>query len=359
MAGKRKDEPVTQAGLWADDTLRSDVWRIGAVFLGVLLAAGLLLSGGDEAEQAQRGGGWLGFGMLAVLIVGVALLVPGRRLPDWAIGLQDEQGPIPLLHTPVVVLGWSLAAVATVAALVVDGPAEAVGAAAIAAVAPLGTAYSLQRFLQRATRTQGWAAARGLRWHPEGELPERTPLLREGEYRYATNVIEGTLADGLEGTICHLACVTVDHHHEGSSERTARFTALVASVPDPGKRLPLCVCAPRSHIPGEDAYEGWRKKLVRIDLESSEFERRFELAIDRKSDEVWLRRLFEPTFVERMTLLPTARLGWELEGGALTVYEAGYVTEPSELERLTELASLVAERVRREVGETTELRRPV
>ena len=349
---KEPAESVTQAGIWADDTLRGDLWATGAVFLVVVVVVRWLLDPGTEAERAAAGGVDVGAGMLAALLVAMVAVVPGRRMPDWAIGLREGAAPLPPLRAPLVTLGWVFTGLAAIGGFVAGGAGAALGAAAIAAVAPLGLARSLRRYLERANRTRAWAGERGLEWHPEGEVPERTPLLRDGTYRYALNVIEGEIAEGLPGRILHLACVEIDEDPEGSGERTSRYTVAVASVPDPGERLPLCVCAPRSRLPGGDAYEARRRKLTRVDLVSSEFERRFELAMDRKGDEIWLRRLFEPTFLERMIKLTAGRLGWELEGGALTVYQQGYVSSPAELERLVELAAIVAERVRAEVAET-------
>ena len=346
------EQEVTQAGIWADDTLRSDIWAAGAVFLVVLFLVGIVLDPGDEVERAQNGAVHIGFGMFAALIVAGAAIVPGRRMPDWAIGLRESAEPLPPVRAPLVSLGWVLTALAALGGLIAGGIGAAIGAAAIASVAPFALARSLRRFLERANRTRDWAAERKLDWHPEGEVPHTTPLLRDGTYQYALNVIEGELADGVRGRLFHLATVEITGSHDDQSESTSRSTALVTSVPDPGKRLPLCVCAPRSRIPGTAAYEAWRRKLTRIDLVSSEFERRFELAIDREGDEIWLRRLFEPTFLERMIKLTEGRLGWELEGGDLTVYQQGYVSSPAELERLVDLAAIVAERVRVEVAET-------
>lgn len=187
-------------------------------------------------------------------------------------------------------------------------------------------------------------------------MPPRTPLLRSGDYRYALNLIDGTVGRGeraFSAKLMHLSCVDVDSGHDDSSETTHRYTVMVRSAADPGKkRLGVMVCSPRTPIPGVDAYEAWRKKLRRLDLESSEFERRFELAIDRKADAVWARRLFEPTFIEKMTLLDPGRIGWEVEAGSLAVYEAGHHSLAGDLDRLTALAALVVERVADEVAES-------
>ena len=346
---------VSQAAIWARDPLRSDVWRIGAVLVAVAVVVGFLTQGGDEVERAESGAVGFGLGLFAALLTGLAALGPGERMPDRAIGLRDSAPPTVALRVPLVVAGWVLAALAAVAATAIGGLGEGLGALAVGVVAPLGLAWSVHRFLERATRTQEWASARGLRWHPDGDVEERTPLLREGTYRYATNLVEGPLPGGGTATIMHLGAVTVDEHPDGSSETTRRFTVLLGSTADPGARLPLCICAPRSPVPGYDAVAAFSKKLRRIDLASAEFERRFELMIDRRGDEVWLRRLFEPTFVERLILLDPGRIGWELEGSALTVYEAGYVSGATELDRLVEVATLVQGRVEREVAETGQL----
>jgi len=343
---------VTQAGIWAEGPLHSDLWRIGAALLAVLFAVGMLSQGGDEAERIEGGATGFTFGLVAALLIALVTVVPGRRMPDWAIGLRGSAPPQPALQAPLVLLGWALTALATVAALAIDGPLQALYALAITIVAPLGLGHSIHRFVERASRTRAWAAARGLEWRPEGELPERTPLLREGDWRYATNLVAGPILGEVDATVAHLACVEVEEGSDGGSETTKRFTVLVAPVADPGDRLPLCICAPRSRIPGYDALDALLKKLRRIELVSAEFERRFDLRIDRKGDEVWLRRLFEPTFIERMTMLDRGRLGWELERGTLAVYSAGYVSDPAELDRLVDLAGLVGERIRAEVAET-------
>jgi len=289
-------------------------------------------------------------GLAAGVFTALAAVSPGRRMPDWAVGLGRSDPAARPAMAPLLALGWALAAIAGGAAWVSAGALHGLFAALIGGVVPAGLLISLQRFLRGAEATRAWALERGVEWAPEGEVPEATPLLREGTYTYALNTCSGELAPGLNGSLMHLGSVRVDESPEGSSHTTRRFTVVVASVPDPGERLRLCVCAPRSRVPGYDALDGLLKRLRRIDLESIDFERRYELAIEKGGDESWLRRLFEPTFTEQLALPDGGAVGWELENGTLAAYRPGYATDPAELDRIVGLASLVAARVRDEVG---------
>jgi hypothetical protein len=292
---------------------------------------------------------------MAALITALAALAPRRRMPDWAIGLGDPaRAPRPAA-SPLVGLGWALAALAFIAALIASGVAQAIAAAAIAAVVPAGLVVSLDRFLAGARATQAWAATRGLGWSPEGEVKAATPLLREGDYNYTLNACSGEMAAGFSGAAMHLGSVAIDKSSDGGGHTTRRFTVVVATVADPGKRLPLCICTPRSRIPGYQALDALLKRLRRVDLESIEFERRYELAIGKDTDETWLRRLFEPTFTERMTLAGGGRMGWEIEAGTLTAYTTGYATSATELDSLVDFARVVAARVKAEAEQTAAL----
>jgi hypothetical protein len=322
--------------------------RIGAVGLGVAAVAGWLLS--DQNDPNALGG--IGVGFLAALIAALVALIPGRRMPDWAIGLGNPaRSPRPA-SSPLVRLGWALTGIAFIGGLIASGLPHAIAAAAIAAVVPAGLVVSLDRFLAGARATQAWAAERVLDWSPEGDVNAATPLLREGDYNYTLNVCSGELAAGLTGSVMHLGSVEVDESSDGGGHTTRRFTVVVTAVADPGKRLPLCICSPRSRIPGYQALDALLKRLRRVDLESIDFERRYELAIDKKTDESWLRRLFEPTFTERMALAGGGRMGWEIESGTLTAYTTGYATSAAELDAVVELARLVADRVNTEAEQT-------
>jgi hypothetical protein len=325
----------------------SDLVRIGAVGLGILALAVIVLP--DSAEPGAIGAP----AALAPAVVTVlAAIVPGRRMPDWAVGIGRADRPPRPASAPLPMLGWVLAAITGTVVTISAGVAHGAFATAVAIVVPAGLVISLERFLHGAKVTQSWAEARGLSWSAEGEAPADTPLLRSGDYTYALNLCSGELVPGLHGSLMHLASVEIDQSADGSSSTTRRFTALVASVADPAERLPLCVCAPRSRIPGYDALDAVLKRVRRVDLESIEFERRYELAIGKGGDESWLRRLFEPTFTERLTLAGGGRLGWEVEAGTLTAYASGYAMSAAELDSLVEFAQMVSDRIRDEVAET-------
>lgn len=336
------------AGVWGDEVVRGDAVRVGIA--GVIVAGvGTLITSPDPGDI----GGEM-VGALPALLTGLAAIVPGRRMPDWALGLEGGR-PSTLFRAPLVVLGFVLAAMGWFLGTFGLSALDGLVALAVGVVAPLGVVWSLGRFLESARRMSAWADSQGHAWRAEYQPPEATPLLRAGDYRYAINEVEGELGGSEAGRLFHLGCVEIDSDSDGTtSQTTRRFTALLRTVPDVSSRLELCVCQPRSKIPGYDALEMKTKRLRRIDLESSDFEARFELAIPKEEDESWLRRLFEPTFTEALTL-SDGTWGWELEGGKLLVYEAGWQDDAATLDRLARHAALVGARIADEAGESASI----
>ena len=321
----------------------------GGIALAVIGGLGLLLF--DDPEPGGLGGVSLG-GAATIFMAAIAIL-PQRRMPDWAIGVRGDRLSRNVNAVPLVALGWAFAAAAGVGALIETDPVEAAYAVLIAAIAPVALARSLQGFLESARGFRAWAGARGLAYAPEVDPPDATPLLRRGTYRYAINCVRGEIAARAGGLLCQLGVVTIDDDgQEVTSASARRYTILAVPVPDVGERLPVLVCAPRSRVPGYDAIAAMERKLERIDLESSDFESRWDLAIEKGGDQSWLRRLFEPTFTELLSLSDPG-WGWEVQAGMLVVYESGWRRSSADLDRVVDRAEPIVARLVDEAGHTS------
>ena len=121
--------------------LLKDLWAPG---LGLLLLAGagaLLLESGPGQPNAA------GFGLAASILTVVVVIAAGSDLPDRAIGIEDGRLPANVQAVPVIALGWLLAGIATLTALLVGGLDHALFALLLGAAGPLALARSLSRFL--------------------------------------------------------------------------------------------------------------------------------------------------------------------------------------------------------------------
>ena len=114
--------------------------------LGLLVGgvvAALLLD--SEAGQLHAAG----FGLVASILTVVVVIGAGGDLPDRAIGVAGGRLPTNVQAVPVVALGWLLAGIGALAALLVGGLEHALFALLLGAVGPLALARSLSRFLAR------------------------------------------------------------------------------------------------------------------------------------------------------------------------------------------------------------------
>jgi len=100
----------------------------------------------------------------------------------------------------------------------------------------------------------------------------------------------------------------------------------------------------------EDAFRGSKQ---RVELESAALDDRYEIFANEKQDQVWLRRLFSPTFIIWLGEEAPEKFAFELVGGTLCCYVSGHKEKAAELDAIGAASAAVARRLREESQETT------
>lgn len=262
-----------------------------------------------------------------------------RVFPDAPASLAVPSGASSLLKERLLGFGGEYATVIRLALLATAASALALGVlasstagwviAASTVMLTVGIVFwqhseALDDFFDRYSR------ARGLR-HAEGiDVPACVPLLRRGDERRFGRVLDGTIA----GHAARLALYTyteVSHDSEGDrSETDYDFTVLQFRLPQPvAARFAGVYCSPRGLSLGalQDRLAHDRK----VELESSEFHRRYSLRVVDQQDDIALYELFSPPFVHR--LATELHVHWEQCGEDLVVWRRGHECDAADLDR--------------------------
>jgi hypothetical protein len=217
----------------------------------------------------------------------------------------------------------------------------------------LGGRARTRREQEARHRIQAWARDRGLAYKAEGDLPEATPLLRRGDRRLARNLASGELPGGLPGVLAGYEYVD---ERENDDDKHYLYTLVVARLPEALGFVTEVTVAPRGRMASLGRLEDRARGRRRVELESAEMARRFQVRVAAEEDDNWVRQLFTPSFVDWLGTRAPDDLFFELREGVLCVAVPRDVTEPTFLEGFCRTASYVAARFRQEALEAA--RRP-
>jgi hypothetical protein len=203
-----------------------------------------------------------------------------------------------------------------------------------------------------------FARQRGLELVEEG-LPEVTPLLYAGSERVTTLAMRGGLGGGFTGTVAHYTyferiATGGDGGGGGGGgvSRTAyKLTVVLIDVPGTQEAFPKLLCHGRHGSERTDKLDDALrdKSRKRLRLESTPFNRRFEVFFDPLDDEVRLRRLFSPTFIVWMAeSMPSA---FELVNENLCCFVGDHIDSAAELDTLIAGGVELAHRLQAEAVE--------
>lgn len=197
-----------------------------------------------------------------------------------------------------------------------------------------------------------YARSRGLEPLDEVHLPELTPLLASGEARYAGRVMSGVLPGGMPGVLAHYTYAQNLSEDDGGTVRAERvpFTVVLSGIDDVSAHVGALCCEPRSGAHFRDEARARGRAMRRLELESVQADRRYEIFFDPGADELWLRRLHSPSFIVWLAESAPRSFGFELCGESLCAYRRGHLHSAAELDALCEAAGVVSARVADEVG---------
>jgi hypothetical protein len=197
-----------------------------------------------------------------------------------------------------------------------------------------------------------YAETHGLELQARRQLPAETPLLRRGDRSYASRSLSGRLAPGIDGL---LALFTSEETSTASRETVRHdYTLGLAEVFACAEHVPELYCQPRSGPASferlGDAFRGSRR---RVTFESVALDDRFDIFVGEDQDEVWLRRLFSPSFVVWLGEAPPADLSFELVNGTLVTYVPGYREDAGTLDAMAAATGTIAQRLLEESAQTS------
>jgi hypothetical protein len=242
-----------------------------------------------------------------------------------------------------------------IAGAVYLGAAIGVGAAAAALIVSLLIVFAIADSRSEGDFFAVYAAQRGMSLSGRGRLPPMTPLLRKGDDRYAEHSFAGTLADGVDGTLALYTYEEETSDGKGGRETNYyRYTVGLVEVPECAAQVPELFC---QHRFGLHALEGledaFRHSKQRVKLESESLDERYEIFSGKGQDQIWLRRLFSPTFVVWLGEEAPKKFAFELVAGYLCCYVKGHKKSAAELDIVRTASATVARRLREEASETS------
>jgi len=230
--------------------------------------------------------------------------------------------------------------------------AALIGAGAALAVVLLGLVVVLVMADSRAADDffSSYARQRGLELGGRNPLPASTPLLKKGDDRYAERTLSGPFSDGVEGILALYTYEEVTTDSKGNRQTNYyRYTVGMVEVAECSELVPELFCQRKFGLRSLEKFEdAFRTKKERVELESEELDKRYEIFAGKGQDAAWLRQLFSPTFIVWLTEEAPDKFAFELVDGVLCCYVNGHKDKAADLDGVRIASSAVAARLREE-----------
>ena len=197
---------------------------------------------------------------------------------------------------------------------------------------------------------ESYAKSRGLSWQGSGDLERATPLLRKGDERKANEIFTGPLADDIDGTLALYTYTEVSTDSDGDrTETNYPFTLILVDVPETVAHLPELLVQRKSGFKALEGLEDkFRRKHERVTLESEAMRDRYEIFVGKEQDEVWVRRLFSPSFIVWLTDAPPKHFAFELVDGKLCAFVPKHRDSIDGLDEIVDVGCEISRRLRDE-----------
>lgn len=190
----------------------------------------------------------------------------------------------------------------------------------------------------------------------EGEsIGQLTPFLRKGDERETNEIFRGDLADGVRGDLVLYTYTEVSHDSKGNRNETDYpYTLVHVQMPEVIEHLPELRVQNKFGFKFLEGFEDkFRINHERVTLESEAIQDRFEIFVAKGQDEIWVRRLFSPSFIVWLTESPPKKFAFDLEDGHLVAYLPKHMDDVEGFEEVTRVGTYVARRLLEEVAETS------
>lgn len=251
---------------------------------------------------------------------------------------------------PVIIGGLALAIAASLPGL----SNQNIGLALLgpAAVALIGLVVIAAIAHNRAEKAffAAYAVQRGMELTGKQRLPALTPMLRKGDDRYAERVLSGRLGEEVQGKVALYTYETESTDSKGNKQTSYhRFTLGLVEIPELMPLVPELICQRRSGLRMFEKVEDVFRKAQRITLESEAMADKYEIFASAGQDQVWLRRLFSPTFIVWLTEHAPDGIAFEIANGLLCLDFRGHKKSAEELDQVRETTAYIARRLRQEL----------
>jgi hypothetical protein len=188
----------------------------------------------------------------------------------------------------------------------------------------------------------------------KSKLGAATPLLRKGDDQYADRTLAGEIAPGCAGL---LALYTYEEQTTDSNGNRQtnyhRFTLGMSEVPDCVEHVPELYCQKRGGLRSLEKFEDvFRRSKRRVTLESEALGDRYEIFVAKDQDDIWLRRLFSPSFIVWLTESAPEKFAFELVQGTLVAYVPKHKEDAADLDTIAAATGAVAKRLREKSSES-------
>lgn len=195
-----------------------------------------------------------------------------------------------------------------------------------------------------------YAVRHGMELTGRQKLERRTPMLRKGDDRYAERVFSGSLGEGVTGKVVLYTYETESRDSKGNREVDYhRFTLGLVEIPELGPLVPELICQRRSGLRMFEKVEDVFRRAERVSLESEAMADKYEIFAGRGLDQVWLRRLFSPTFIVWLTESAPQGIAFEIADGLLCLDFKGHKKSVEELDQVRDTTAHIARRIRQEL----------
>jgi hypothetical protein len=200
---------------------------------------------------------------------------------------------------------------------------------------------------------RAYANARGLQWSDSrGSLPPVTALLRKGDNRYTELTLTGQLPAGPNGVLAHYTYEEETTDSDGNRQTSYyHFTVVFCELPEVAMICQELALQRRSGFRFLDSAEDKFRKRQRVEVESEDFDKRYETFIGEHDDMNKARQIFEPSFIVWLADNAPKNFSFELVAGALCLSVKGKLENAKDLDGLCAGAGVVAKRLATEAAE--------
>lgn len=259
-----------------------------------------------------------------------------------------------LLGKPFVWIAIAIEVIAVgVACAVLIGPVIGAAAAVGGFLLALLVIFAIADRRSEGAFFAAYASQRGMSLSGRGEVRAATPLLLRGSDRYVERALSGPFAEDVDGLLALYTYEETTSTGKGQQTSYYPYTIGLVEVPECATQIPELLCQRKFGLRVfeglEDTFLGSRQ---RVRLESEALAERYEIFCREGQDQVWLRRLFSPTFIVWLGEEAPEKFAFELVAGTLCCYVSGHKKSAAELDVVRAASAAVATRLREEALES-------